>query len=148
MMGAMTGILALAAAAWFAGAALYVSLVEHPARLQLEDGPLLTQWKPSYHRGAIMQASLAIVAGLLGFAFWWQGGGMLWLVGAALILANWPYTLIAIMPVNRRLKAAEPDSPPPETRALMRRWGTLHAGRSALGAAAMLAFLAAICCER
>src|SRR5215510_13142781 len=53
------------ACALFAGAALYVSLVEHPARMQCETRVAATQWAPSYRRGTAMQAPLAIIA-LLG----------------------------------------------------------------------------------
>jgi hypothetical protein len=54
---------------------------------------------------------------------------MLWIVGALLIVANWPYTLIVIMPVNHRLEALSPPISP-EARALLVRWGRLHAARS------------------
>ena len=66
------GPLALLVAAIFTGAALYVSLVEHPARLALDTRALLTGWKPAYKRGTLMQAPLAIVGFLLGVAAWWQ----------------------------------------------------------------------------
>jgi len=42
----MTGLLALVAAALFAGAALYVSFAEQPARLKLEDRALLGECVP------------------------------------------------------------------------------------------------------
>ncbi len=137
----LTGQLALITAAIFAGAAFYVSAVEHPARMQLDDCAALTQWKPSYERGALMQASLAIIGFLLGLAAWWQTGLWLWLIGAVFLVANWPYTLVCIMPTNRQLKATDPDGAGPQTRILLKKWGTLHAGRTALGIASMLVFL-------
>jgi hypothetical protein len=135
------GQLALLAAAVFAGAALYISLVEQPARLGLDHRSLLTEWKPAYKRGTAMQAPLAIAGFLLGLAAWWRTGHAGWALGAALMVANWPYTFLVIMPTNDRLMAMEPAAAGPEGRALIERWGSLHAVRTGFGLAACLAFL-------
>ena len=102
------GQLALMTAAIFTGAALYVSVAEQPARLALEDRPLLMEWIPSYKRGYAMQAPLAAIGFILGALAWWQTANWLWLFGAFLLVANWPYTLIGIMPVNRRIMSIRP----------------------------------------
>ena len=136
----LVGPLALIAAALFAGAAIYVSVAEQPARLTLDDRAALAEWRPAYARGARMQASLGVVGFLLGVAAWWQSGAWLWLLGAVLLVANWPYTLVCIMPVNRKLETMEPG---PDSRALMQLWGRLHAGRSLLGCGAVICMLAA-----
>jgi len=113
----MIGLLALIAAAVFTGAALYVNFVEQPARLTLDDRALLAEWKPSYKHGFAMQAPLALIG------------------------ANWPWTLLGIMPTNNVLLQTDVAAASPQTRELIVKWGGLHGVRSALGALATLAFL-------
>ncbi len=135
------GQLALIVAALFTGAAVYINIAEHPARLGLEDGPLLAQWKPSYKRGFAMQASLAVIGCLLGLWAWYSTGNWLWGLGAAVLVTNWPFTIVAIMPVNNRLMAMSVEPPINELRMQMQKWGRLHAVRSALGALATVIFV-------
>lgn len=139
----MFGLLALLTASVFFGAAIYINIAEQPARLRLDHRAALAEWGPAYRRGFEMQASLAILSGLLGAAAWWQTGNALWGLGAAVIIMNWPYTLYFIMPINKRLETTPADGAGMETRDLMVRWGKLHAGRSALGAIAAAIYLIA-----
>jgi len=136
----LAGQLALVVAALFAGAALYVNVAEQPARMNLDDQALLAQWKPAYQRGAAMQAPLAVVGFVLGIVAWRQSENSAWLVGAAILIANWPYTLVGIMPTNRRLMATEAGAASAESRALLVKWARLHAVRTALGFAATAIF--------
>ena len=137
----MQGLLALTAAAIFTGAAFYVNVAEQPARLSLDDRALLTEWKPSYKRGAAMQAPLALVGFVLGLTAWWQTSHPGFLIGAIAMIAPWPWTLVAIKPTNDALLATESGQAGPQTRALVVKWGALHAVRTALGALATIAFL-------
>lgn len=138
----LAGELALVAASAFTGAAFYVSAVEHPARLPLAPGSLLQQWRPSYARATRMQGGLALAATALGLLAWGTSWDPRWLLGALLAFANWPYTLVAIMPTNRVLGTIAPEDP--LLGPLMLRWGRLHAVRNLLGAAATAAFLWAL----
>jgi|SRR6516164_7307758 hypothetical protein len=140
----LAGQLALVLAAAFAGAAFYVNFAEHPARMGLDDRNLLKQWKPSYEAGYTMQASLAAVSGALGFVAAWTTRDWRWLAGASLILVNWPYTLIGVMPTNRKLEGTADVDAGRLSRALLVKWGRLHAVRTALGLAAVLAYLWAL----
>jgi anthrone oxygenase-like protein len=137
----LIGHLALVVASLFTGAAFYVNFAEQPARLRLDDKALLTEWKPSYQRGFAMQASLAMLAFFLGAIAWWQTGILAFLLGALLILAPWPWTLLVIKPVNDTLMATDPAKAGPETRSLLHKWDRLHAVRTALGALAVISFL-------
>lgn len=140
----LTGHLALTVAAVFAGAALYINVAEQPARLLLDDRALLAEWKPAYKRGFAMQATLAVAGFLLGTLAWWSSSNVAWLAGAVVLLANWPFTLIVIMPTNKRLMGTPLELAGPETRTLIEHWGRLHTVRTMLGMLATLIFLWAL----
>jgi len=137
------GLLALVAAAIFSGAAFYVGFAEQPARLMLDDRALLTEWKPAYHRGALMQAPLALIGFLFGMLAWRDTSNHFFLVGALLILAPWPWTIFVIKPVNDALLAIEADKAGDVSRALIVKWARIHAVRTVMGVLATAAFVVA-----
>lgn len=133
--------LATLSAALFAGAAVYINLVEHPARMALETRLAALQWAPSYKRATWLQAPLAVVSLISGALVWHQGGEVGWLVAALLVGAVVPFTFAAIMPTNHELLAPGRDLASAETRELMIRWGRLHAVRTALSLAGTAIYL-------
>jgi hypothetical protein len=125
----------------FAGAAFYVELVEHPARIETGTALAVTQFGPSYRRGAIMQVSLAALSFLASVGAWLTASEILWLVGGILIISVIPFTLIFILPTNKKLLDPALDRKSELASQLLKRWGKLHAVRSTLGSTALLMFL-------
>ena len=140
-MHAIFPFLATLSAALFAGAALYINLVEHPARMGLEVAAAAAQWAPSYQRATWLQAPLAITSFATGLLSGWLNGGIGWMVGALLIGAVVPFTFIVIMPTNHQLQAPGRDLGSAETRALLVKWGQLHAVRTGLSLLATAIYL-------
>lgn len=143
-MADVIGVLATLACSLFAGAAIYINLVEHPARLLCGTEIAARQWAPSYKRATLMQASLAVVATLAGLAQWSGRGGAAWLLGALLIVLVIPFTLVVILPTNTKLLEPGRDNSSAETRQLLEVWGRLHTVRSVLSLVATLVYLYAL----
>jgi len=134
-------LLASFCATLFAGAALYISVVEHPARMTLDTHAAATQWIPSYERATWMQAPLALLSLVFGVGAWLMGAGTGWLVAALLIGVVVPFTFIVVMRTNHELLAHGRDLDGAESRTLLTRWGKLHAVRTALSVLAAAFYL-------
>lgn len=142
----MTFVLPFAAtscAALFSGAALYITLVEHPARMECGTALAVAEFGPSYRRATLMQASLAVLAFLAAIGAWLSSQHSAWLVGGILIVAEIPFTLIVILPTNKKLLDPGLDKNSDLARQLLTHWGTLHAVRTVLSVIAFVTFLLA-----
>jgi uncharacterized membrane protein len=140
----MPEILATLACGIFAGAAIYVNFVEQPARLSCGITLAVAEWRPSYKRGAIMQASLAVLGSVLAFLSGWISRDSAWMIGGMLLFAVIPFTLIVIFPTNKKLQNEELDVASVHAQQLLESWGRLHAVRSGLSFLAFLVFLFAL----
>jgi hypothetical protein len=125
----------------FTGAAVYVSLVEHPARTECGVEIAAAEFSPSYRRGSVMQAILAAVGLLSSIGAWLAGATFWWAVAGLLLGSVIPFTLIVILPTNKRLLSPTLDRRSAQTERLLARWAALHAVRSVLSALALLLFL-------
>lgn len=134
-------IVAAFAAGVFFGAAVYINLVEQPARISCGVPLAVTEWRPSYKRATLMQAPLALIGSLSALVAWRLQGNAVWLIGALLFLSVVPFTLVVILPTNKRLENRDLDVRSEEADRLLRRWGRLHAIRSVLSGVAFLLFL-------
>jgi hypothetical protein len=132
---------AVLASSLFAGAAVYISLVEHPARMECGIEIAATEFAPSYRRATIMQATCAALGLLSSIAAWLAGATFWWAIAGALLGSLIPFTLIVILPTNKLLLSPTLDRQSSETERLLARWGALHAVRSVLGGLALLLFL-------
>ena len=141
MVSPLLEILATLAAGLFTGAALYITAVEHPARVSCGSALAVTEFRPSYERGAIMQAPLALLGAFAAGVHWGLGGHLGWLIGGLLLGAVVPFTFIVILPTTELLLDVSLDLDSPESAALLRRWGRLHAVRSAASLVAFLIFV-------
>ena len=88
---------AVLACGLFTGAAVYISLVEHPARKECGAEIAATEFPPSYRRASIMQATLAALGLLLSIAAWLAGATFWWAIAGVLLGSVIPFTLIVIL---------------------------------------------------
>lgn len=124
----------------FFGAALYISLVQHPAALETGNEFAARFFPPMYGRAAVLQAGLALVGSAAGIAAWLRDAGHLWLAAALLIGSVVPFTLVVIKPVNDALLQGR-ELAPAELGALLVRWGYLHWARTVASGLAFVACL-------
>ena len=127
--------------ALFAGAAVYINFVEHPARMECGTQLAATVFPGSYRRATVMQASLAALGLLSSIVVWLAGSSIWWLIGGILLGAVIPFTLIVIMPTNKKLLDSKLDRGSELARQLLGRWGKLHAVRSVASVVALVIFL-------
>lgn len=139
----LSGLLALACSAAFCGAALYLNMVEQPARLALDDRALLSEWRPSDRRGFALLATLALISAIFALAAYFESHDLRWLIGALIQIASWPYTYFAIVPVTNRILML-PGTDVAAARDLVRSWGLLEIGQTAIGLAAAIVFVWAL----
>jgi hypothetical protein len=143
----VTQLLATFCCGLFAGAALYVSLVEHPARMECGIELAVREFPASYRRAAVMQASLAIFGFLFSVLAGLETANIWWLIGGILLASVVPFTLIFVMPTNRELLDPAVGKNSERTAQLLARWGQLHAVRTILSTLALLIFLCILAVE-
>jgi hypothetical protein len=139
-------VAALLSSGLFAGAALYLTVVEHPARMSQGASFALQEFRPSYKRAAPIQASLAVICFLCSGVVWWLTTRWAWLAGGVLVGGVVPFTLIFIMPTNRRLLDTNSVPAENEVSSLLAKWGQLHAVRTYLSLIGFVILLVQLVC--
>jgi hypothetical protein len=126
----------------FAGNAIYVSLVEHPARLSCGTSLAATVFPASFYKAAKLQVSLILLgtAGAL-TSYCIKPEDTRWLVAGVMLFISLPYTFAVMKPTLNKLLSDNIDKEAEETRSNLVRWGKMHAVRSILSTVAMLIML-------
>jgi hypothetical protein len=141
LMRQIAEFVAVLTSSLFTGAAVYLSLVEHPARMECGAEIAATEFPPSYRRATVLQATLAAVGLVSSIAAWLAGASLLWAIAGMLLGSVIPFTLIVILPTNKQLLSPTLDRRSAEAARLLARWGRLHSVRTILSALALLLFL-------
>jgi anthrone oxygenase-like protein len=129
------------------GAAIYINLVEHPARVECGIEVALTEFGPSYRRAAALQGALAAIGFLSAIAAWFMGAALWWLIAGSILGLVIPFTLVVIFPTNKKLLDPSLDKNSALASMLLARWAKLHAVRSVLGLIAFLIFIVLLLAE-
>jgi len=133
--------IAVLACALFTGAAVYITFIEHPARMQCGVEIAATEFAPSYRRATALQATSAAVGLISSIVAWLAGATFWWLVAGVMLGSVIPFTLLVILPTNKLLLSPTLDKRSVDAERLLARWGALHAVRSVLSGLALLLFL-------
>src|SRR5262249_29836294 len=130
-------VVATLSCALFAGAAVYVNAVEHPARMACGTEIAAAEWAPSYQRATWMQAPLPLVGCVSAIVAWLAGSSIWWLIGGVLLGLVVPFTLVVIVPTNKRLLSPDLDKRSEDARKLPDQWNMLRGVRTALSLLAL-----------
>jgi Domain of unknown function (DUF1772) len=126
------GLYAFAFGAGFVGAAIYICIVEQPARLALSTRSMIQEWVRSNRRGTVLSSALAVVSAILAYIQFRIDGDVRWIIGGTTILSSWPYAYFVMVPLNVWLYVIPPRRAP-TLRKLMRDWGLLEWGHALIG---------------
>jgi Domain of unknown function (DUF1772) len=121
VLATLAKLLAATSSGLFTGSAVYINLVEHPARMQAGTRVALAEFAPSYKRATVTQVSLATVGFLSALAVWRSSSDARWLIGGGLLVSVIPFTVAVILPTNEKLldpATANPCCPNAETKPL------------------------------
>ncbi len=140
----MYDIIATFAAGTFFGAAIYISIAQHPAALEAGGAMPGTFFPLMYRRAAPMQIVLAVVGSIAGLIEWYFSSALIWLLGSIALISVIPITLLLIKPVNDVLLDDQTDPTAPETLDLLVKWGRLHWIRNLVSGVSFLLYLAGV----
>lgn len=134
-------ILALFLCGTFFGAAVYISIAQHPATMQTGMPFASAFFPPMYGLAAPMQIVSALGGTLAGGAMWFYSGNPLWLVGAILLIFVVPFTIFILKPINDQLLDTKSVRSEAETEKLLKLWAPRHWVRSVASGLSFVTYL-------
>ncbi|MEO9633797.1 MAG: DUF1772 domain-containing protein [Parasphingorhabdus sp.] len=134
-------VLALFLCGTFFGAAVYISIAQHPATMQTGIPFASAFFPPMYGLAAPMQIVCALGGTLAGVAMWFLGDNILWLVGAIVLLFVIPFTIIILKPINDKLLDTEAARSEGEIEKLLKSWAPRHWVRSIASGLSFITYL-------
>ncbi|XP_052810382.1 uncharacterized protein LOC128238464 isoform X2 [Mya arenaria] len=134
----------------FAGNAMYINLVDHPARMNLKTPEMRIVWKEGFHRAKRIQGTMVLIGAAAATGAWYLEENadrrLPWLLGAGLFITVWPWTLLVMIPdINRNLdENVLKNRGEAWSRDHMIRWNKQHGFRTLVSLGAFGIFLYAL----
>lgn len=134
-----------------AGACLYINVVEHKARMQLDTRACHKQWKESFDLSKRHQRTLALVAGVstAGVYYCKPSTSLTFLLGGVSVFLTFPYTLFvlrpaAIDPIYDDYDKIVDRNSEEFVRETVDKWNCYHTIRTGISVAVFVGFVAQI----
>lgn len=134
-------IIALFLCGTFFGAAVYISIAQHPASMKAGVPFAAKFFPPMYNLAAPMQIILAVGGTLAGLIQWYLSSDALWAIGSVLLVFVIPFTLIVLKPINDQLRNPNVERSDPQTEQLLNQWAARHWVRSIASGLSFVAYL-------
>jgi len=135
-IGFVARIIQTAATNTFFGAAFYVNMVETPARKSLKSASaVVDHFQATFPRAKNIQGKLAATTSITGFLSWFTDNSAdryLLVAAWGCMFIMWPWTILAIKPVNDQLMDGEAPKKKGDTwvQSMMTKWDRLHGVRT------------------
>lgn len=123
------------------GVALTATVIIHPILVTVKKTIAITVFKPFFDKTHVLVLILSIFITILALVYSIFTGN-LWWVGVSLFLhLNGPYTLLFMMPINKRLMDTNVDPRSEKISEDLKKWGRMHLVRTILNGIIFLAFV-------
>lgn len=125
----------------FFGAAVYISMAQHPATMKAGVPFACKFFPPMYNLASRLQITLAVGGTLAGIFQWYLVRDSLWAIGAALLFFVIPFTVVVLKPINDQLLDSDSKRSDAQTEDLLSQWAPRHWVRSIVSGLSFAVYL-------